>query len=115
MLSTTAWSASCFGRENSDDDCDDLKSTAHGQLGRSDWCSYSSDEEWSDEENDEICGELDSDDVYNCPYELLTLEEALRQFDENKKSGLASGNHASLAAIERIQVDANPRNFDAEQ
>ena len=70
-LSTTAWRASCLPRGDSDD------------------------------EYDEIWSELVSDDDYDCPYELLTLEEAFRQFDENKKAGLASGNHASLAALEK--------------
>ena len=45
--------------------------------------------------------ELYSDVDYDCPYELVTLEEALRQFDESRKAILASGNHESLTAPEK--------------
>ena len=102
--STAAWKASYWGGEDSDDDCDDLvgdhEGTAHKQHQRTELWSYSSDEESSDEERDELWSELYSDDDYDCPYELVTLEEALRQFDESKKARLASGNHASLTAPE---------------
>ena len=103
--STSAWKASYWGGEDSDDDCDDLvgdhEGTAHKQHQRTELWSYSSDEESSDEEKDELWSELYSDDDYDCPYELVTLEEALRQFDESKKTRLASGNHASLTAPEK--------------
>ena len=68
------------------------------------WCecwSYSSDEELSDEKNDQLWSEFDIDDDYDCSYQLLPLEEALRQFYKIKKAGPASGNHASLAAPEK--------------
>ena len=103
--STSAWKASYWGGEDSDDDCDDLvgdhEGTAHKQHQRTELWSYSSDEESSDEENDELWSGLYSDDDYDCPYELVTLEEALRQFDESKKARPASGNHASLTAPEQ--------------
>ena len=103
--STSAWKASYWGGEDSDDDCDDLvgdhEDTAHKQHQRTEMWSYSNDEESPDEENDELWSELYSDDDYDCPYELLTLEEALRQFDESKKARLASGNHASPTAPEK--------------
>ena len=102
--STSAWKASYWGGEDSDDDCDDLvgdhEGSAHKQHQRTELWSYSSDEESPDEENDELWSELYSDDDYDFPYELVTLEEALRQFDESKKARLASGNHASLTAPE---------------
>ena len=79
----------------------DHEGTAHKQHQRTELWSYSSDEQSSDEEKDELWSELYSDDDYDCPYELVTLEEALRQFDESKKTRLASGNHASLAAPEK--------------
>ena len=59
--------------------------TAHRQPGRSEWCSYSSDEKWSDAEKDEIWSELNSDDDSYCPYQPLTLE-ALRQIKDGKKT-----------------------------
>ena len=103
--STSAWKASYWGEEDNDDDCDDLvgdhEGTAHKQHQRTELWSYSSDEEWSDEEDDELWSELDCDDHPDCPYELVTLEEALRQFDKSKKARLASGNHASLTAPEK--------------
>ena len=103
--STSAWKASYWGGEDSDDDRDDLagdhEGTAHTHPRRSKWCTYSTDAEWSDEENEEILSELGSDDGYDCPYELLTLEEALRQRDECRKAGLAAGNHVNLAAHEK--------------
>ena len=103
--STSAWKASYWGGEDSDDDCDDLvgdhEGTSHKQHQRTELWSYSSDEESSDEENDELWSELYSDDDYDCPYELVTLEEALSQFDEGKRARLASGNHASLIAPEK--------------
>ena len=103
--STSAWKASYWGGEDSDDDCDDLvgdhEGTAHKQHQRTELWSYSRDEESSDAENDELWSELYSDDDYDCPYELVTLEEALRQFDESKKARLASGNPASLTAPEK--------------
>ena len=90
--STSAWKASYWGGEDSDDDCEDLvgdhEGTAHKQPRRSDWCSYSCDEEWSDEK-DEIWSELDSDDDSYCPCQPLTLEEALRQIEDGKKTRLA--------------------------
>ena len=90
--SKSAWKASYRGCEDSDEDCDDLvgehEGTAHRQPQRSEWCSYSSDEEWSDEK-DEIWSELDSDDDSYCPYQPLTLEEALRQIEVGKKTRLA--------------------------
>ena len=90
--STSAWKASYWGSEDSDDDCYDLVrdhgGTAPRQPRRSDWCSYSSDEEWSDEKN-EIWSELDSDDDNYCPYQPLTLEEALRQIGDGKKTRLS--------------------------
>ena len=102
--SKSAWKASHFGCEHSDDDCDNLvgddEGTACNQLRRSEWWSNSSDDEWSDKENEEILSELYSDDDYECPYELLTLEEALRHFYETKIVRLACGNHASLALPE---------------
>ena len=103
--STSAWKASYWGGEDSDDDCDDLvgdhEGTAHKQHQRTELWSYSRDEESSDAENDELWSELYSDDDHDCPYELVTLEEALRQFDESKKARLASGNPASLTAPEK--------------
>ena len=103
--STSAWKASYWGGEDSDDDCDDLvgdhEGTAHKQHQRTELWSYSRDEESSDAENDELWSKLYSDDDYDCPYELVTLEEALRQFDESKKARLASGNPASLTAPEK--------------
>ena len=60
--------------------------TAHRQPRGSEWCSYSSDEEWSDDEKDEIWSELNSDDDSYCPYQPLTLEEALRQIKDGKKT-----------------------------
>ena len=90
--SKSAWKASYWGGEDSDDDCDDLVGdhggTAHREPRPSDWCSYSSDEEWSDETN-EIWSELDSDHDSYCPYQPLTLEEALRQIEDGKKTRLA--------------------------
>ena len=90
--STSAWKASYWGGEDSEDDCDDLvgvhDGTAHRQPRRSELCSYSSDEEWSDEK-DEIWSELDSDDDSHCPYQPLTLEEAFRQIEDGKKTRLA--------------------------
>ena len=68
---------------------------------RSNLWSYPSNEESSDEENDELWSELYSDDDYDCPYELVTLEEALTQFDESKKAEPAIGNHVSLTTPER--------------
>ena len=59
---------------------------AHRQPRRSEWCSCSSDEEWSDDEKDEIWSELNSDDDSYCPYQPLTLEEALRQIKDEKKT-----------------------------
>ena len=111
--STSAWKASYWGEEDNDDDCDDLvgdhEGTAHKQHQRTELWSYSSDEEWSDEEDDELWSELDGDDHPDCPYELVTLEEALRQFDKSKKARLASGNHASLTAPEKgYQLVPNP-------
>ena len=103
--STSAWKASYWGGEDSDDDCDDLvgdhEGTAHKQHQRTELWSYSRDEESSDAENDELWSELYSADDHDCPYELVTLEEALRQFDESKKARLASGNPASLTAPEK--------------
>ena len=91
--STSAWKAPYWGGEDSNDDCDDLvgdhEGTAQRQPRRSEWCSYSSDEEWSDNEKDDIWNELDSDDDSCCPYQPLTLEEALRQIEEGKKTRLA--------------------------
>ena len=60
--------------------------TAHRQTRRSEWCSYSSDEEWSDDEKDEIWSKQNSDDDSYCPYQPLTLEEALRQIKDGKKT-----------------------------
>ena len=87
--STSAWKASYWGGEDSDDDCDDLvgdhEGTAHRRPRRNEWCKYSSDE---DDEKDDIWNELDSDDDSFCPYQPLTLEEALRQIEEGKKTRL---------------------------
>ena len=103
--STSAWEASYWGGEDSYDDCDDLvgdhEGTAHKQHQRTELWSYSSDEESSDEENDELWSELYCDNDYDCAYELVTLEDALRQFDGSKKARLASGNHANLTAPEK--------------
>ena len=103
--STTSWRASCFGCEDSDDEFDHLvreqEGTVRKQNRRSKLWSYSSNEDSSDEENDELWSELYSDDDYDCPYELVTLAEALRQFDKSRKAGLVSGNHASLTAPEK--------------
>ena len=68
---------------------------------RSKLWSSSSNQDSSDEENDELWSELYSDDDYDCPYDLVTLEEALRQFDESKKAELAIGNPVSLTTPER--------------
>ena len=74
------------------------KSIAHTNTGRvarstTAWkASYwgaCSDEEWSDEEADEFWEKSESDDDYFCPYEPLTLEEALRQIEDGKKAPLA--------------------------
>ena len=87
---TSAWKASYWGCEDSEDDSDDpvgkQGGTAHRQPRRSEWCSNSSDEEWSDDEKDEIWSELNSDDDSYCPYQPLTLEEALRQIKDGKKT-----------------------------
>ena len=68
------------------------------QHRRSELWSYSSDEQSSHEENDELWSAFEGDEEFDCPYELLTLEEALRQLDEGKKERLASGDHTSLAS-----------------
>ena len=90
--STSAWKASYWGGEDSDDDCDDFvgdhEDTAHRQPRRSEWCSYSSDEE-PDDEKDKIWSELNSDDDSYCPFQPLTLEEALRHIEDRKKTRLA--------------------------
>ena len=87
---TSAWKASYWSCEDSEDDSDDpvveQGGTAHRQPRRSEWCSYSSDEEWSDDEKDEIWSELNSDDDSYFPYQPLTLEEALRQIKDGKKT-----------------------------
>ena len=87
---TSAWKASYWGCEDSEDDSDDpvgeQGGTAHRQPRQSEWCSYSSDEEWSDDEKDEIWSELNNDDDSYCPYQPLTLEEALRQIKDGKKT-----------------------------
>ena len=64
----------------------------------------SRDKEWPDGENKEICSELIGDDDYDCPYELLKLEEAVRQFDENMRTRLARTNHGTLARPESCKV-----------
>ena len=83
--STSAWKASYWGGEDSDDDCDDFvgdhEGTAHRQPRRSEWCSNSSDEE-SDDEKDKIWSELNSDDDSYCPFQPLNLEEALRHIED---------------------------------
>ena len=88
---TSAWKASYWGCEDSEDESDDpvvqQGGTAHRQPRRSEWCSYSGDEEWSDDEKDEIWSELNSDDDSFCPYQPLTLEEASRQIKDGKKRG----------------------------
>ena len=103
--STTSWRASCFGCEDSDDEYDHLvweqEGTVRKHHRRSQLWSYSSKKDISDEEDDELCSELYSDDDFDCPYELVTLEEALRQFDESKKAELAIRNHVSLTTPER--------------
>ena len=95
------WRDSCFGREDSDDEFDDLvgekERAVCKQPPRNELWSYSGDSEWSVEENGELWSELESDDDYDWPYELLTMEEAPRQFDEGNKARLTSGNHASPA------------------
>ena len=87
---TSAWKASYWGCEDSEDDSDDpvgeRGGTAHRQPRRSEWCSYSSEEEWSDDEKDEIWSELNSDDDSYCPYQSLTLGKALRQIKDGKKT-----------------------------
>ena len=74
------------------------KSIAHTNTGRvarsttawkAKYWGACSDEEWSDEETDEFWEESESDDDYFCPYEPLTLEEALRQIEDGKKAPLA--------------------------
>ena len=45
-----------------------------------------------------------SDDEFDCAYELLIMEEALRQFDESKKTRLASRDHVSLTAPESYML-----------
>ena len=90
--STSAWKASYWGGEDSDDNGDlfgDHEGTAHRQSRRNEWCSYSSDEKWSDDEKDELWSELDSEDDSYCPYQPLTLEEAPRQIEDGKKTRLA--------------------------
>ena len=56
--STVPWKASCFGREDSEDEYDELVREQGGtvckQPRRSELWSYSSIEEWSNEENDEL-------------------------------------------------------------
>ena len=99
--STKMWRASCFGREDNDDEYDDLvgeqERTVWKQHPRKELWSYSGDREWSEETNGELWSELESDNDYDCPYELLTMEEAPWQFDEGKKARLTSGNHVSPA------------------
>ena len=51
--------------------------------------SEGSDAEWSDDEKDEIWSEQDSDDDSYCPYQPLTLDEALEQIEDGKKTRLA--------------------------
>ena len=87
---TSAWKASYWSCEDSEADSDDpvgeQGGNAHRQPLRSEWCSYSSDEEWSDDEKDEIWSELNSDDDSFCPYQPLTLKQALRQIKDGKKT-----------------------------
>ena len=74
--STTAWRVSCFGREDIDDDYDDFvgeqERTVCKQHRRNEFWSYSGNEEWSNQENDELWSELENVDDYDSPYELLT-------------------------------------------
>ena len=51
------------------------------------WSEHS-DAEWSDDETEEIWRGLDSDGHSYCPYQPLTLEEALRQIEDGKKTRL---------------------------
>ena len=106
--STTSWRASCLGCEDSDDEYDHLvwerEGTVRKHHRRSKLWSCSSQKDSSDEENDELWSELYSDNDCDCPYEVVTLEEALRQFDENMTSRQASTNHGSLAKPESRKV-----------
>ena len=94
--STTAWKASYWGCEDSDYDSGDpvgeQEVIAHWQHPQRDiWSECSGDEEWSDEENGELWSKLDSDDDNHCPYEPLTLEEALTQIEDGRKARLTVG------------------------
>ena len=84
------------GCEDSDDDSGDpvgeQEVIAHWQHPQRDsWSECSGDEAWSDEENCELWSKLDSDDDYHCPYEPLTLEEALTQIEDRRKARHAVG------------------------
>ena len=71
---------------------DEFVSPNEGTVARHYPCSQTwsegSDAEWSDDEPEEIWSELDSDDDRYCPYQPLTLEEALRQIEDGKKMRL---------------------------
>ena len=71
------------GRVDCENVWDEFVSPNEGTVSRQYPCSQTwsegSDEEWSDDETEEIWSELDSDDDSYCPYQPLTLEEALRQ------------------------------------
>ena len=71
---------------------DEFVSPNEGTVARHYPCgqtwSEGSDAEWSDDEPEEIWSELDSDDDRYCPYQPLTLEEALRQIEDGKKMRL---------------------------
>ena len=81
------------GRVDCENVWDEFVSPNGGTVARHYPCSQTwsegSDAEWSDDEKDEIWSELDSDDDSYCPYQPLTLEEALRQIEDGKKTSLA--------------------------
>ena len=86
--STTAWRASCFGRKDTDDEYDDLvgeqERTVCKQHRGSELWSYSGNEEWSDEENDELWSELENYDDYDSPYDLLTRTDETWEIESGK-------------------------------
>ena len=81
------------GRVDCENVWDEFVSPNGGTVARHYPCnqtwSEGSDAEWSDDEKDEIWSKLDSDNDSYCPYQPLTLEEALRQIEDGKKTRLA--------------------------
>ena len=80
------------GRVDCENVSDEFVSPNEGTVARHYPCSQTwsegSDAEWSDDETEEIWSELDSDDDSYCSYQPLTLEEALRQIEDGKKTML---------------------------